>query len=86
MNRHFSFRWHKNEKYREKVIRVNSVTVSDAPLDTGAAAKAAVNIFTNSFGSLKQNTIISIQEYNDNGPVGEPIIPDEDNSVVPLKK
>ena len=86
MNKHFSFKWYKNERYREPMERTNSVTVSNAPLDTGAAAKAAVEIFIKNFGSLKQNTIVSIQEYNEGGPVGEPIVPDEENSIVPLKK
>jgi hypothetical protein len=86
MNRHFSFKWYKNEKYREPMERVNSVTVTEAPADTGLAAKAATNLFTKSFGSLKTNTIISIQEYNENGPIGEPIVPSDENDIVPVKK
>ena len=86
MVRKFSFKWYKNEKFREPVERVNSITVTDASSDTGVAAKAAVNLFTKSFGSLKYNTIISIQEYDENGPVGEPIVPMEDTSIVPLSK
>ena len=86
MVRNFSFKWYKNEKYREPMERVNSITVSNASSDTGAAAKAAVEIFTKNFGNLKHNTIVSIQEYNEGGPVGEPIVPSDENSIVPLKK
>ena len=86
MIRHFSFKWYKNERYREPVERVNSITVSNASADTAQAAKAATEIFTKNFGSLKQNTIISIQEYNEDGPVGEPIIPSDETNIVPLKK
>lgn len=86
MNRQFSIKWHKNEKYREPMERTNSVTVTNASADIGMAAKAAVELFTKSFGSLKYNTIVSMQEYNDEGPVGEPIVPDADNNIVPMKK
>lgn len=86
MIRNFSFKWYKNEKYRKPVERVNSITVSNAPADTAHAAKAATEIFTRNFGSLRQNTIVSIQEYDENGPVGEPIIPSDENTVVPTGK
>ena len=86
MNRNFAFKWYKNEKYNKPLERTNSITVTNASPDTGLAAKAAVDIFTKTFGSLKYNTIVSIQEYNEEGPVGEPITPAEDNSIVPLKK
>ena len=86
MNRHFSFKWYKNEKYRKPMERVNSVTVTEAPADTGLAAKAATSLFTKSFGSLKTNTIISIQEYNEDGPIGDPIVPSNENDIVPIKK
>ena len=86
MNRNFAFKWYKNEKYNKPLERTNSITVSNASPDTGLAAKTAVDIFTKTFGSLKYNTIVSIQEYNEEGPVGELITPAEDNSIVPLKK
>jgi hypothetical protein len=86
MLKNFSFKWYKNEKYREPMERVNSVTVSNAPADTAQAAKAATEIFIRHFGNLKQNTIISIQEYDENGPIGEPIIPADENSIIPTKK
>lgn len=86
MNRHFSFKWYKNERYREPMERVNSVTVTDAPMDTALAAKTAVTLFTRNFGSLKANTIVSIQEYNEDGPVGDPIIPSDDTDIIPVKR
>lgn len=86
MNRHFSFKWYKNERYREPMERVNSVTVTDAPMDTALAAKSAVSLFTRNFGSLKANTIVLIQEYNEDGPIGEPIVPSDENDIVPVKK
>ena len=38
------------------------------------------------FGNLKHNTIVSIQEMADGKPVGEPIVPQEDTSIIPTKK
>jgi hypothetical protein len=84
--RNFAFTWHKNEKCIEPIIRHNSITVSNASDDTAFAAKAATELFCKTFGNLKKNTIISIQEYNEKGPVGEPIIPTDNNSIVPLSK
>lgn len=86
MVRNFSFKWYKNEKYGKPTVRTNSITVSNASADTGHAAKAATDIFCKTFGNLKVNTIESIQEYNENGPVGELIIPSKDNVTVPIKK
>ena len=86
MVRRFSFKWYKNEKYREPMERINSITVVDAPEDTGLAAKTAVNLFEENFGSLRYNTIISIQEYNDEGFIGEPIVPDTENTILPTKR
>ena len=86
MIRNFSFKWYKNEKYHKPIERVNSIAVSNASADTAKAAKTAVEIFTKNFGNLKQNTIISIQEYNEDGPVGEPIIPSDETNIIPLKK
>ena len=85
-NRNFAFTWYENPKYGEPITRKNAITVPNASPDTGLAAKAAVNVFTKAFGSVKKNTIVSIQEYNDGGPVGEPIVPSEDNDIIPTKK
>ena len=46
-------------------------------------AKAAVNIFTSQFGNLKKNTIVKIIEMDENGQIGEDIVPIDGNSIVP---
>lgn len=86
MVRNFSFKWYKNEKYGKKVLRTNSITVSNASSEVGEAAKAATDLFCKTFGNLKRNTIMSIQEYNEDGPVGEPIVPTDGSSIVPIGK
>ncbi len=85
-NRKFAFVWYENPKYGNPITRNNAIEVVNASPDTGMAAKAAVAVFTKRFGSLKKNTIVSIQEFNDNGPVGEVITPSEESSIVPTGK
>ena len=81
--RKFIFTWYENVKYGNPVERKNTISVINKG-DIGATAKAATEVFTRNFGSLKYNTIISIQEINENGnPVGEPITPVDDSSIVP---
>ena len=85
-NRKFAFTWYENPKYGNPITRTNAVEVPNASPDTGMVAKTAVALFTKSFGNLKKNTIVSIQEFNDKGPVGEPITPNDENDIVPTKK
>ena len=80
----FLFTWHENVRYGEPMVRTNLVTVN-ASGDVGQAAKAATNVFTKNFGNLKRTTIISIQEINEKGEkVGEPIVPQDETSIVPI--
>lgn len=80
----FLFTWHENVRYGEPMVRTNLVTVN-ASGDVGQAAKAATNVFTKNFGNLKRTTIISIQEINEKGEkVGEPIVPQDKTSIVPI--
>ena len=85
-NRKFAFTWHENPRFGTPVTRINVVEIQNASPDTGLAAKSAVNVFTKNFGSLKKNTIVSIQEFNDKGPVGEPIVPSDENDIIPTRK
>ena len=46
-------------------------------------AKAALNIFTSQCGNLKKNTIVKIVEMDENGQIGEDIVPTEGSSIIP---
>lgn len=81
----FVFTWYKNEKYGNPIERHNLIQVPAGP-DIGTSAKRATDVFCKNFGNLKQNTIISIQEMANGKPVGEPIVPQEDTSIIPTKK
>lgn len=46
-------------------------------------AKAALNIFMAQCGNLRRNTIVKIIEMDENGQIGEPIVPTEDSAIIP---
>ena len=82
--RYFIFTW-KNK--RTGVTRHNLVKVMTDVEDMGYVAKSATNIFCSTFGSLKYNDIIEIQEVDkENNPIGEPIKPMDKTSIVPYKR
>ena len=82
--RYFIFTW-KNR--RAGVTRHNLVKVMTDAEDIGYVAKSATNIFCSTFGSLKYNDIIEIQEVDkENNLIGEPIKPMDETSIVPYKR
>lgn len=86
MKRTFVFNWYENTRYGSPMERKNTVLVSKTG-DLGYDAKQATEVFCKTFGNLKKNTIVSIQETNEKGEaVGEPIVPTEENSIVPTKR
>ena len=87
MKRTFAFKWYENTRYGSPFERTNLVLVSKATGDIGSDAKAATEIFSKTFGNLKKNTIVSIQELDEKGAaIGEPIIPSDEVVTVPVKK
>ena len=50
-------------------------------------AKAATDLFCRTLGNLNKNEIVSIQQIDKDGnPIGEPILPMEGSSIVPIAK
>jgi hypothetical protein len=71
-------------KQKDGNERKRVVMVSNPSGDIGKDAKTALGIFIASTGTLKKNEIVFLQEIDkDNKPVGEPITPVQDSSVVP---
>lgn len=82
MIRKYSITWFSN---KDKLQRTSYVKLSKPVGDTSVDAKAALNIFISEFGDLKHNTIIKIQEFDENGiQLGEDIVPSEKTTVVPI--
>ena len=88
MVRNYEFTWYptKESKYgKEPAVRTNMVKLSNAIGVTGIDAKTALNIFTKTFGNLNKNTIVTIKEFDENGQIGEDIVPAADeNAIVPV--
>lgn len=86
IHRHYNFYWYptKDAKYDKPIIRTNTITLSKPTGLTEIDAKSALQIFLTNFGSLKKNTIVKIQEFDNLGQIGEDITPSiEQNAIVP---
>ena len=85
MIRNYNIEWYPTkdgiEFKRSSFIRLSKPTGK-----TEYDAKAALNIFTSSCGNLKKNTIIRIKEMNENGQIGEDIVPTDGSSIIPAGK
>ena len=78
MIKNFIFTWYAKPKYGDKIIRTNTIK-SKSP-------KEATDAFMKTFGNLKKNVIVSIQENDAEGnPVGEPITSDQEEKEEDLK-
>ena len=85
--RKFSISWQEKQKFGEPSIRISNIILSKSTGDIGKDAKAALNILISNFKSLKYIDVINIQEIDKEGnPIGEPIKPMEDTSIVPTGK
>lgn len=89
MIRNYEFTWYptKEDKYGKPIIRTNMIKLSHPVGKTAVDAKAAVEIFSKSFGNLNKNNIVTIKEFNENGQIGEDITPAEgENAIIPAKR
>lgn len=85
MIRNYNIEWYPTrdgiEFKRQTFVRLSKPTGH-----TDIDAKAALNIFISQCGNLKKNTIIRIKEMDENGQIGEDIVPKEENAIIPIKK
>ena len=88
MTRYYIFKWYEKTTHWEKenIIRYNRINIPNPTGKVEIDAKKAVEYFIRGFGNLKQNTILSIKEFDENGQIGEDIIPAAENTIVPIKK
>ena len=87
MIRNYTIEWYPT-KDGEKFKRSTFLRLSKPIGQTKYDAKAALNIFTSQFGSLKKNTIIRIIEMDENGQIGEDITPvnNDENAIIPIAR
>ena len=82
MIRNYNITWYPT-KEGEKMTRETFIKLSKPSGDTSHDAKAALNIFISQFGNIKKNTIVKIIEMDENGQIGEDIIPMTETSIIP---
>ena len=85
MIRNYNIEWYPTKDGKD-FKRQTFIRLSRPTGHTDIDAKAAVGIFTASCGNLKKNTIIKIVEMDENGQIGEDIVPTEGSSMIPEKK
>ena len=85
--RNFEFTWYeKNDRLKMKRHNKVQAAVVDTA-EIGTAAKLATDLFCRTLGNLNKNEIVSIQQIDKDGnPIGEPIVPMEGSSIVPISK
>jgi len=90
MLRNYEIAWFptKESKYcGEPVIRKNIVKLSEPTGTTSVDSKAALNIFSKTLGNLNKNTIVYIKEFDENGQIGEDIVPaGDENAIIPVRR
>ena len=66
MKRYYIFNWYENAKNYCgcRLERKNRVNITNPTGEVAIDAKRALNLFIRGFGNLKQNTIISIKEFD----------------------
>lgn len=84
--RDFEITFFKKEKFGEPSIRTTIIRLPKSTGNIGKDSKTALNIFIANFGNLKTYEVTKIQEIGKDGPIGDPILPMEDTTIVPLKK
>lgn len=82
MIRNYNITWYPT-KEGEKMARQTFIKLSKPTGQTNYDAKAALNIFISQFGSLKKNTVVKIIEMDENGQIGEDIVPVDNTSIIP---
>lgn len=84
MTRNYNIEWYKT-KERNPIHRNTFIQLSKPTGQTNIDAKAALNIFISNNGNLNKNTIVKIIEMDENGQIGEDIVPtDNENAIVPV--
>ena len=86
--RYYIFKWIPIElkRWGKNVPRTSKISLPDPSYETAKDCKRALQLFIVRNGNLTKNQIISIKEFNQDGQIGEDIVPEEDNSIVPTRK
>ena len=87
MTRYYIIKWCENTtKWGKNIERYNKIVIQNPTGKVEIDAKKAVEIFIRGFGNLKQNSILSIKEFDENEQIGEDIIPADGSTIVPIAR
>lgn len=86
--RYYVFKWIPIElkRWGKNVPRTTIISLPDPSYETARDCKRALQLFISRNGNLTKNQIISIKECNQDGQIGEDIVPEQDNNIVPTRK
>lgn len=87
MIRNYNIEWYptKETKYGNPISRNTFIRLGKPTGETARDAKSALGIFIANNGNLKKNTIVRIIEMDENGQIGEDIVPtDGENAIIPM--
>lgn len=83
MVRNYNIEWYPTKEFKP-INRHSFIQLSNPTGETAKDAKAALGIFINTNGNLKKNTIVRIIEMDENGQIGEDIVPtSNENAIIP---
>ncbi len=85
MTRKYIIEWYPIKDGKE-FTRKTTIRLSKPCGRTSIDAHSALNIFVDQLGGLRENTIIRIQEFDENGQIGEDITPAEETNIIPDKR
>ena len=86
MTRNYNITWYPT-KERNPIERTSFIRLGRPVGNTAVDAKAALNVFIANNGNLKKNTIVKIVEMDENGQIGEDIVPtNEENAIIPIRR
>ena len=84
MTRNYNIEWYRTKEFNP-IHRTAFIKLSNPTGETSKDAKAALGIFITANGNLKKNTIVKIIEMDENGQIGEDIVPtDGENAIIPI--
>jgi len=86
--RYYIFKWIPIElkKWGKNVPRTTTISIPNPSYETARDCKRALQLFISMNGNLTKNEIFTIKECNQDGQIGEDIIPENDNSIIPTSK
>lgn len=82
MVRKYKIEWYA-KKDRTKVTRHSWIQLSNPTGKVDVDAHSALELFIHYFGNLTKNEVVKIQEFDENGQIGEDITPAKEG-IIPV--